>query len=58
MKIDPQQATPLEAIRAKCIDCSGGDPTEVRECVAIGCALWPFRMDAETEADDTEVDDV
>lgn len=60
--------TRSKAIRAKCIDCSGGSPTEVRKCVAIGCALWPFRMgpspfrgkaDTETESDDqTEGDDV
>jgi hypothetical protein len=33
-----------KAIRAKCIDCCGGQLTEVRKCVAIHCALWPFRM--------------
>lgn len=36
--------SPIRAIRAKCIDCSGGAATEARKCVAIGCALWPFRM--------------
>jgi hypothetical protein len=35
---------PTKAIRAKCLDCSSGSDTEVRKCVAIGCALWPFRM--------------
>lgn len=24
--------TPMKAIRAKCIDCSGGEKKEVREC--------------------------
>lgn len=33
-----------KAIRAKCIDCSGGQQSEVRKCVATNCALWPFRM--------------
>lgn len=36
--------SPMRAIRAKCIDCSGGVVTEARKCVAIGCPLWPFRM--------------
>ena len=33
-----------DAIRAKCIDCSGGSPTEVRRCGMHDCALWAFRM--------------
>lgn len=36
--------SPISAIRAKCIDCSGGNAAEARKCVAITCALWPFRM--------------
>jgi hypothetical protein len=34
----------LKAIRAKCLDCSGGMQSEVRECVVRDCALYPFRM--------------
>jgi hypothetical protein len=33
-----------DAIRAKCIDCCCGSPTEVRRCGDLNCALWPFRM--------------
>lgn len=36
--------SPIKAIREKCIDCSGGNDAEVRKCVAVACALWPFRM--------------
>lgn len=36
--------SPLSAIRAKCIDCCGGQPSEVRLCPATRCALHPFRM--------------
>jgi hypothetical protein len=36
--------SPLKAIRAKCIDCSGGSPSEARKCVAYKCPLWAFRM--------------
>lgn len=32
------------AIRAKCIECSGGSLSEVRECVIKRCALYPFRL--------------
>lgn len=38
-----QTTTPLHAIRAKCIDCSAGQLSEVRLCEAISCAIWPFR---------------
>jgi len=35
---------PLKAIRAKCLDCCGGNAAEIRKCVAVECDLWPFRM--------------
>jgi hypothetical protein len=34
----------LKAIRAKCLDCSGGSPSEVADCQVKSCALYPFRM--------------
>jgi len=34
----------LKAIRAKCIDCCAGQPSEVRKCIATGCPSWPYRM--------------
>jgi hypothetical protein len=36
--------TPLKAIREKCLDCCCGSAAEVRKCVAVDCALWPYRM--------------
>ncbi len=36
--------SPIKAIRAKCLECSNGQQSEVRKCVAISCALWPLRM--------------
>ena len=36
--------TPLKAIREKCLDCSGGQPKEVRLCPVTDCPLWPYRM--------------
>ena len=35
---------PLKAIRAKCIDCSGGNMAEVRRCDIRYCSLWTYRM--------------
>lgn len=35
--------TPLQAIKAKCLDCSGGELNEVRHCPKEDCALHPFR---------------
>jgi len=36
--------TPLEALRAHCIDCSGHDPEEVAHCPVKRCPSWPFRF--------------
>lgn len=33
-----------DAIRAKCLDCCGDSPAEVRRCAIVDCSLWPFRM--------------
>ena len=35
--------SPMEAIRAKCLDCCAGSAYEVRCCVAMACPSWPFR---------------
>jgi hypothetical protein len=36
--------TPIAAIRAHCIECSGGSRAEVRRCNLLKCPLWPMRM--------------
>lgn len=33
----------LRAIRAKCLDCSGGIRAEVDDCLVRTCPLYPFR---------------
>jgi hypothetical protein len=35
--------SPMEAIRARCLDCCAGSAHEVRCCVAMTCPSWPFR---------------
>ena len=36
--------TPIKAIRAKCLECSAGQYSEVRQCPIADCALYPYRM--------------
>ena len=36
--------TPVKTIRAVCLECSGGQAKEVRECPFTDCPLWHFRM--------------
>jgi hypothetical protein len=43
-KIGVERQPVLQAIRAKCLDCSANQIGEIRRCVAHRCALWPFRM--------------
>ena len=40
--------SPLAALRERCIDCCAGSPHEVRLCVSVDCASWPFRMGVNT----------
>lgn len=50
--------TPMKSIRAKCLDCMGGNAAEVRRCPSEGCPLYPYRMghnpNARRELSDTE----
>ena len=36
--------TPLKAIRAKCLEWSGGHPKEVRLCTNTACPLHLYRL--------------
>jgi hypothetical protein len=35
---------PLRAIRFKCLECTCGSVSSVRDCEITDCTLWPFRM--------------
>jgi hypothetical protein len=35
--------SPTQAIRAHCLDCCAGSPSEVAKCMALRCPSWPFR---------------
>ncbi len=39
----PAPKSPIKAIRANCLDCSGHSYSEVTKCVHINCPLWPYR---------------
>ena len=39
----PRADEALAAIRAKCMDCSGGLKTLVERCPITDCPLYPFR---------------
>jgi hypothetical protein len=36
--------SPVRAIRMMCVNCQSGNVAMVRQCAAINCTLWPFRM--------------
>ncbi len=36
--------SPLKSIRAKCVECSAGKPSEIRDCTVIDCPLFPYRL--------------
>ena len=42
-KTTSQILSPLKAIRAKCLDCSGNMKNEVRLCPCSDCSLYPYR---------------
>lgn len=35
--------TPLQSVRAHCLDCTNGDATYVRKCPSTRCDVWPIR---------------
>lgn len=39
-----KRLTPVKAIRAKCIECSCGQVSEIRNCLIPNCPLYPYRM--------------
>lgn len=48
---EQKRLTPLQAIRAKCLDCSGGSRQEVRLCPITQCPLWPYRFGKRPQAE-------
>jgi len=42
--MDKKLLTPIQSIRAKCLDCCCGSYKEIRLCPVKNCALYPYRM--------------
>jgi hypothetical protein len=42
-----QRRSPMQVIKAKCLDCCCGSAVEVRRCGMFDCSLWPYRMGAD-----------
>ncbi len=36
--------TPLKAIKKHCLECSGYEKKEVRDCKITDCVLFPYRL--------------
>ena len=39
----------IKAVRAKCLDCSGGEKKEVERCDLNKCPLYQYRLGNQTE---------
>ncbi len=53
-----EQLTRSKAIRAKCLDCCGGNRAEVRRCHIRDCPLWWYRMGNPSKAENAGKEDV
>lgn len=42
--IELKSVTPMKATRAKCLECSNWQYSEVTRCEAEDCALWVYRF--------------
>lgn len=47
---DVEAPSMAKAIRAKCLDCCGGERVEVRQCWALKCPLFPYRFGKKPKA--------
>lgn len=45
-----RQCSPLELIRAKCLECCNGSVGEARKCTRTICPLWPVRFGVRPKA--------
>ena len=43
LRVYTGQASPREAIKAKCLECCWMDEVGIRECTGTACPLWAFR---------------
>jgi hypothetical protein len=43
-EVGHEPMSPLQALRARCLDCCAQQAGEVALCSAVDCPAWPFRM--------------
>ena len=43
-KLGHVKRNPIQVMRLFCLDCMGDQPSMVRKCTSVGCALWPYRL--------------
>ena len=43
-KILETRRSPLRAVKAKCLECMGGDRNEAEQCTAPDCPLYSYRL--------------
>lgn len=51
-----KRLTRAQAIKAKCLDCSGWQRQEVKHCPIKDCPLWIYRLGYEVDQDGKIVD--
>lgn len=51
-------ASPLRAIRAKCLDCCCFNSAEVRRCTVEKCPLYGYRMGHKPKGDTDTLEDI
>ena len=39
-----RKRNPIQVMRLFCLDCMGDQPSMVRKCTSVGCALWPYKL--------------
>lgn len=44
--------TVFDALRSRCLDCTGDSVDEVRTCTMVSCFAWPFRMGTDPWSDE------
>jgi len=42
--VEEKNLTPMKAIRAKCMECSNFQFSEISRCGITDCALWIYRL--------------
>jgi hypothetical protein len=43
-EVGHEPMSPLQALRARCLDCCADQEREVALCTTVDCPSWPFRM--------------